>query len=81
MASIAQDFGEKDGVYAAYKKEREFEVRKPHPPPADGSTEVYVGNFSYAMTEDELRALFAKYGSVTSVLIITNKFNGKSKGF
>ena len=81
LISVAEDFGEADGIYEAYKKEREFEIRKPHPPPADGSTEVYVGNLSYEMTEDELKAEFSKYGAVVSVRIVTNKFNGKSKGF
>ena len=81
LLSVAEDFGELDGIYEAYKKEREFELHKPHPPPADGSTEVYVGNLSYEMTEDELKAEFSKYGAVVSVRIVTNKFNGKSKGF
>ncbi len=81
MASVAASFGEAEGIYVASAKPREFEVRKPHRPPADGSTEVYVGNLSYDMTEDELKALFSKYGTVVSVRIVTNKFNGKSKGF
>ena len=33
------------------KEERPFEKRKPHPAPADGSVEIYVGNLSYDMTE------------------------------
>ena len=62
-------------------EEKPFEKRKPHPAPADGSVEIYVGNPSYDMTEDQLRETFAAYGKVNSARLITNKFNGKSKGF
>ena len=62
-------------------EEKPFEKRKPHPAPADGSVEIYVGNLSYDMTEDQLREAFAAYGKVGSARLITNKFNGKSKGF
>lgn len=81
MASVAESLGEAEGIYVPSAKPKEFELRKPHPPPADGSTDVYVGNLSYEMTEDELRTLFAKYGAVAAVRIVTNKFTGKSKGF
>ena len=62
-------------------EEKPFEKRKPHPAPTDGSVEIYVGNLSYDMTEDQLREAFAAYGKVNSARLITNKFNGKSKGF
>lgn len=66
---------------AAKKEERPFEKRKPHPAPADGSVEIYVGNLSYDMTEDQLRKEFEAFGAVNSARLILNKFNGKSKGF
>ena len=56
-------------------------VDKPHPAPADGSIEIYVGNLSYEMTDDQLRKEFEAYGKVNSARIITNRFNNKSKGF
>ena len=62
-------------------EERPFEKRKPHPAPADGSIEIYVGNLSYDMTEEQLRKEFEAYGTVNSARLIINKFNGKSKGF
>ena len=65
----------------AKKEERPFEKRKPHPAPADGSVEIYVGNLSYDMTEDQLRKEFEAFGKVNSARLILNKFNGKSKGF
>lgn len=66
---------------AAKKEEKPFEKRKPHPAPADGSIEIYVGNLSYDMTEDQLREAFAAYGTVNSARLITNRSSGKSKGF
>ena len=74
----------KDGKKQQKQKkgeEKPFEKRKPHPAPADGSVEIYVGNLSYDMTEDQLRREFEAYGTVNSARLITNRYNGKSKGF
>ena len=60
---------------------RPFEKRKPHPAPADGSVEIYVGNLSYDMTEAQVREMFEKFGKVNSVRLVMNRFTGKSKGF
>lgn len=61
--------------------ERPFEKRKPHPAPADGSVEIYVGNLSYDMTEDQLRREFEAFGKVGSIRLVMNRYTGKSKGF
>ena len=42
---------------------------------------LYVGNLSYSMTNEELKELFAKIGTVESANVITDKFSGRSKGF
>ena len=42
---------------------------------------IYVGNLSYEVTEEELRQEFAAFGEVTSVIIITDKYTGRPKGF
>jgi len=42
---------------------------------------IYVGNLSYTVTEDELRQAFEAFGQVTSASIIKDKFSGQSKGF
>ena len=54
---------------------------KRHPAPADGSIEIYVGNLSYDMTDDQLRKEFEAYGKVNSAHIIVNRYTNKSKGF
>lgn len=42
---------------------------------------IYVGNLSYKVEENELKDVFAEYGEVSSVKIITDKYSGRSKGF
>ena len=42
---------------------------------------IYVGNLSYDVTEEDLHQAFAEFGEVESVNIIKDKFSGKSKGF
>ena len=45
------------------------------------ATNIYVGNLSYDTTEDTLRTLFAEYGEVEAVRVITDRYTGRSKGF
>jgi RNA recognition motif-containing protein len=42
---------------------------------------IYVGNLSFDVTEEELRAEFAPFGGVESVNIITDRYSGRPKGF
>lgn len=42
---------------------------------------IYVGNLSFNVSEDELRNLFEAYGTVESVTILKDKFTNKSRGF
>jgi len=42
---------------------------------------IYVGNLSYEVTEDDLRVAFEEFGQVESVAIIKDKFSSQSKGF
>lgn len=42
---------------------------------------IYVGNLSLELTEDDLREAFENYGEVTSAKVITDKFSGMSRGF
>lgn len=43
--------------------------------------ELYVGNFSYLMTEQELKKLFSSYGIVENVHLITDHYTRQSKCF
>jgi RNA recognition motif-containing protein len=42
---------------------------------------LFVGGIPFKSTEEDLKALFAKYGNVVSVVIIKYKYSGRSKGF
>ena len=42
---------------------------------------IYVGNLSWSMTDDDLSNLFTQYGTVTSAKILKEKNTGRSKGF
>jgi RNA recognition motif-containing protein len=42
---------------------------------------LYVGNLPFSATEEEVRNLFAKYGEVHSVSMITDRDTGRPRGF
>jgi RNA recognition motif-containing protein len=42
---------------------------------------VYVANISFNATEQDIRDLFAEYGEIESVKMITDKYTGQSRGF
>lgn len=42
---------------------------------------LYVGNLSFNTTETELQDLFAQAGVVSEVVLMQDKFTGKSRGF
>ncbi len=42
---------------------------------------IYVGNLSYSMSDQDLEQLFAEHGSVASAKIIQDRESGRSKGF
>lgn len=44
-------------------------------------TNIYAGNLSYQLTDDELRQTFEQYGEVSSAKIIMDRETGQSKGF
>ena len=43
--------------------------------------DIYVGNLPYSTTEEDVSGLFAAYGPVERVKIITDRETGRSKGF
>jgi RNA recognition motif-containing protein len=42
---------------------------------------LYVGNLPFTSTEEELRTLFGRHGSVDSVNVITDRETGRPRGF
>lgn len=42
---------------------------------------IFVGNLSFQTSENDLNDLFAQFGEVESVSIITDRDTGRSKGF
>ena len=42
---------------------------------------IYVGNISWGMTDQDLESLFAEHGTVTSAKIITDRMTNRSRGF
>jgi len=42
---------------------------------------IYVGNLSGEISEEDLREAFEAFGKVASVTIIKDKFSGESRGF
>ncbi|AFZ33170.1 RNA-binding protein [Gloeocapsa sp. BRSZ] len=42
---------------------------------------VYVGNLSYEVTQEDLSAVFAEYGSVKRVQLPTDRETGRVRGF
>ncbi len=67
--ALPPDRLKRDGAFACLFQEEKME------------TKIYVGNLSFATTEDELKELFAQAGTVASVALIKDRDTGQSKGF
>jgi RNA recognition motif-containing protein len=48
---------------------------------AEMATRIYVGNLPYSANEQTLTELFAPFGEVVEVRIVTDRASGQSKGF
>jgi RNA recognition motif-containing protein len=44
-------------------------------------TNIYVGNLDFTASEEQLRMLFAAYGGVETVTIVTDRDTGEPRGF
>ncbi|MBW4472745.1 MAG: RNA-binding protein [Stenomitos rutilans HA7619-LM2] len=42
---------------------------------------IYVGNLSYAVTQEDLSSIFAEYGTVKRVQLPTDRETGRPRGF
>ena len=45
------------------------------------SKKIYVGNLSFDATEEQVNELFAQFGKVDSVAMITDRDSGRFRGF
>ena len=45
------------------------------------SKSIYVGNLPWSATEEQVQALFAQYGNVLSVKLISDRETGRARGF
>jgi RNA recognition motif-containing protein len=44
-------------------------------------TKIYVGNLPFDVTEDQLQQMFAEFGAVDKVALISDRMTGRSRGF
>lgn len=44
-------------------------------------TNIFVGNLSYQVTQEDLQAAFEAYGAVDRVSIVTDRATGQPRGF
>lgn len=42
---------------------------------------IYIGNLSYQATEDDLREVFAEYGTIKRVVLPIDRESGRMRGF
>ena len=45
------------------------------------SKRIYVGNLPFSASDDEIRAMFAEFGTVDQVNLITDRDTGRPRGF
>jgi RNA recognition motif-containing protein len=46
-----------------------------------GKMNIYVGNISSQLTEEEMNEAFSSYGELTSVKLIKDRYTGENRGF
>ena len=45
------------------------------------SSNIYVGNLSFTVNDEELKSLFSPYGNVSRANVISDRDSGRSRGF
>jgi len=45
------------------------------------SKKVYVGNLPFSVDQEKLKELFGGFGETEEMIVISDKFSGRSKGF
>ena len=54
---------------------------RPRTRPEERTRRIFIGGLAYTTTRDEVRQLFAAYGEVQHVYLITERETGRSRGF
>jgi len=54
---------------------------RPRTRPEERTRQIFIGGLAYTTTRDEVRQLFAAYGEVQHVYLITERETGRSRGF
>lgn len=44
-------------------------------------SKLYVGNLNFDASEEQLKELFLPHGEIKDIILIKDKFSGRSKGF
>lgn len=70
----------KDMDLVEYPEEMKERIARGLPAEPVGRYRCFVGNLPFAVTEDELRALFEPFGTVASATVMVDE-NGRPKGF
>ena len=63
---------------------RAFGCAGPFPLPFKSTlpvTKLYVGNLPFTATDDSVRALFSKHGTVEKISLVTDRDTGRPRGF
>ncbi len=83
--SLAERFLNFFGFKKTAKSLAEYQKKESYPHELDkppvSSPRLFIGNLSYAVTEDDLKNLFGEVGHVASVEIVVNRQTNRSKGF
>lgn len=48
--------------------------------PQENPNKLFVGNLPWSATEDQLRELFAQYGEIVDIHLVTDRMSGRSRG-
>jgi RNA recognition motif-containing protein len=68
-------------VYIVFRRQAENSLTPFPPILQENKLNIYVGNLSHEVTEEDLRQTFETVGQVSSATIIRDKFSGDPKGF
>lgn len=65
----------------SYNQNQDGGERRPRRDPMEQIKKVFIGGLDYDTTSEGLKEHFAKYGTITDVVVIMDKTTGKSRGF